>query len=148
RTLYTDLVESLKRTIAQREGSEPAARSIRELIAGREWLFEDNAYYIDTSHVVSVLRMSLEARDAQVLRQALELAEYGAHLSPMFHYRSDPPFENIYADHAMYLRALTGDDEQGAVAHFRRKVTECDPEQAGTIPAQVLVSLLTRLGRH
>jgi hypothetical protein len=148
RTLYTDLVESLKRTIVQREQAEPPAQGIRELIAGREWLFEDNAYYIDTSHVASVLRLSLEARDPNVLRQALELAEYGTHLSPMFHYRSEPPFEDIYADHGMYLRALTGDDEEGAIAHFRRKVAECAPEEAGTIPAQVLVSLLERLKRY
>src|SRR4030095_4156677 len=32
--------------------------------------------------------------------------------------------------------------------HFRRKVAECDPNEYGTVPAQMLVGLLSRLERY
>jgi len=82
-----------------------------------------------------------------MLRLALEMAEYGRKLSPMFEYRVDPPFQNVYADHAIYLRALVGEDVDAAIEHFRRRAAESDPEQVGTAPAQVLVTLLVRLDR-
>ncbi len=148
RTLHGELVENLKRVIAQREGQAPDTTLVAELIAGRDWLFEDNAYYVDTSHVVSVLGFSLELEDPETLRLALNLAEYGKRLAPMYHYRGDPPFENIFEDHAIYLRALLGEDVDAAVAHFRRKVEASDPTQVGTASAQILVELLARLGRY
>ncbi len=117
-------------------------------MAGRDWLFEGNSYYVDTSHLVSVIRFSLDLTDSESLGLAIELAEYGTRLAPMFHERSDPPFDNIYADHAVYLRALHGDDVEGAVAHFRKKVEACDPNETGTAPFQILVGLLARLERY
>ncbi|MBI3695162.1 MAG: hypothetical protein HY238_10040 [Acidobacteria bacterium] len=148
RTLHTELVESLKRTIVQREGPAPDTSSVSDLIAGRDWLFEDNCYYTDTSHVVSVLRFSIDSEDPQTLALAAEIADYGRRLAPMFHYKSDPPFENIYEDHAIYLRALLGQDVDMAIAHFRRKLAASDPAEVGAGPAQALVGLLARLKRY
>jgi hypothetical protein len=147
RTLYEELAGSLRSAIERREGQTPESHRVAELMAGRDWLFENNSYYIDSSHVISVLRFSLDLEDADMLRMALEMAEYGQKLSPMFEYRVDPPFQNVYADHAVYLRALLGEDVDAAIAHFRRKAAESDPEQVGTAPAQVLVTLLVRLDR-
>jgi len=48
RTLHHELVENLKRAIAQREGSAPDTQNIPVLIAGRGWLFGDMDYYADT----------------------------------------------------------------------------------------------------
>src|SRR5581483_1522822 len=148
RTLHTELIERLQRTIERVEGQAPAAASALELMEGRDWLFEDNAYYVDTSHVISVLRFSLESRDVETLRLALELAEYGKRLGPMYQYRGEPPFEQIFADHAIYLRALLGEGIEAAIVHFRAKAAASDLEQDGTIAAQVLVDLLARLGRY
>jgi hypothetical protein len=125
----------------------PDSHSVAELIAGRDWLFENNSYYIDSSHLISVLRYSLDLDDEAMLRQALEMADYGQKLSPMFEYRVDPPFQNVYADHAIYLRALVGERVEEAIAHFRQKAAESDPNQVGTAPGQVLVTLLVRLDR-
>jgi len=148
RTLHNELVAGLRSAIERQEGQAPASERATELMAGRDWLFENNSYYIDSSHVISVLRYSLDLENPAVLRLALELAEYGTHLSPMFEFRVDPPFQNVYTDHAIYFRALLGEDVDVAIAHFRRKAEESDPEQAGTAPAQVLVTLLVRLERY
>jgi len=148
RALHAELAESLKRAIAEREGQAPETESIRALLAGRDWLFDGNGYHLDTSHLVSVLRFSLDATERETLALALELAEYGTHLSPMFRYRSDPPFDNVYEDHAIYLQALAGEDADGAIAHFRKKLADADASQPGTVPAQFLVLLLVRLKRY
>jgi len=148
RRVHGDLVENLKRTISQNEGQAPETRSIPELIAGRNWLFEGNSYYLDTSHVVSVIQFSLELNDRETLALGLELTEYGSHLSSLFQYRGDPPFQNVYLDHGIYLRALLGEGVEEAIRHFRNKLTEGDPSARGSEPAQVLVRLLARLERY
>ena len=147
-TLHGELMGTLKRVVADQEGSAPETNSISELISGRDWLFENNGYYIDSSHVASVVQLSLELEDPQVLKLALELADYGKRLSSLFQYKGDPPFQNIYQDHAVYLRALLGEDQDGAVGHFRKKVEESPPDGEESVPAQVLVGLLARLERY
>jgi hypothetical protein len=143
RTLHSELVESLKRTIAKNEESVPDTRSVPELIAGRDWLFGEYSYYVDTSHVASCLRISLELSDRETLGLAVELAAYGQKLSSQFSFRSEPPFEDCYRDHAVYIRALLGEDVDAAIAHFRGKLTDGDP-----LPAEGLVALLARLKRY
>jgi hypothetical protein len=145
RTLHNELVESLKRAIARQEGQAPDTRSVPQLIEGREWLFGEYDYYVDTSHLVSILRFSMDLTDRETLALAVELTAYGKRLSPMFHYRGDPPFENMYEDYSIYLRALLGQDVETAIAHFRNKITEADPDADVSGPAQVLVGLLARL---
>ena len=72
-----------------------------------------------------------------------EMAEYGRRLSPMFHFRGDPPFEDVYLDHAVFLKALLGEETDAAVEHFRGKLAS-----AGEAAAPVLIDLLVRLGRQ
>lgn len=148
RTLHGELVESMKRVIARNEGTAPDTTSVPALMAGRDWLFEGNSYYVDTSHLTAVVRFALDLTDPETLGMAVELAEYGRHLGPMFQERSDPPFDNFYVDHAIFLRALKGEDVDSAVAHFRQKVEASDPGETGSAPAQILVGLLTRLERY
>jgi hypothetical protein len=148
RTLHGDLAGNLKRAIAHQEGQEPDTQNVPALIRGREWLFEANNYYVDTTHLVSVLQYSIESTDPETLALALEFTEYGSRLSPAFQYKGTPPFENVYVDHAFYLRALLGEDTDGSLAHFRKKVTAGDPSKVGNVAAQALVGLLVRLGRY
>jgi hypothetical protein len=75
------------------------------------------------------------------------LTEYGKRLAPMFQYKGDPPFENIYEDHAVYLRALLGENVDESIAHFRAKMTDSDPAQIGYAAAETLVNFLCRLDR-
>jgi hypothetical protein len=121
RTLYNQLAASLRETVAATEGVTPP-NSIAELIAGRDWLFEGMSSYVDSTHLVSILRFAPDLEDPELLRMTLEMAEYGCRLSPMFHFRGDPPFEDVYLDHAVYLKALLGEDGDAAVEHFRKKL--------------------------
>jgi hypothetical protein len=147
-TLYGQIASAMKETIASAEGTAPQTNSLAELMAGRAWLFEANSSYTDSTHLTSVLRFTPELEDPETLRMALELAEYGRCLSPMFHFRGDPPFEDPYMDHAVYLKALLGEDVDAAIAHFRQKAMP-SPEFPGyTAPAEVLIELLLRLDRH
>jgi hypothetical protein len=148
RTLHHELVESLCRAIAQREGQTPGGCDVPALIAGRDWLFGDMDYYVDTSHLIAVIRFALDLHDTEGLQLGLELCDYGAHLSSNFKYRVEPPFDDVYVDHAAYLRALLGENVDASIEHFRKKILDNDPNQVGTAPAQVLVAMLVRLQRH
>jgi hypothetical protein len=140
RTIHGEVVTRLKEAISAKEGAEPEISRIPELIEGREWLFDGGHYYTENSHLASVIQASPELQDAETQGLALELAEYALHLEPMFHYPGNPPFENLYLDHAQYLRALLGQD---TVEHFRGKLDASVPESA-----EVLAGLLSRLGRY
>ena len=147
RTLYDDLLANLKRAVEQTEGAAPETESIAELIEGRDWLFEGNAYYLDTSHVSSVVQMALNLQTEETLRMAVELTEYGKRLGDMYHFQGEPPFDNTYEDCGIYLRALLGENVEEAIAHFRGKINP-EPDPYGDAPAQALVRLLVRLERY
>jgi len=148
RSLYGQVAAGLKETIASVEGAAPDTDRIAELMAGRPWLFEGNSYYVDSTHLTAILRFTPELEDVETLRMAVELAGYGRSLAEMFHFRGEPPFEDTYADHAVYLRALLGEDVGQAIAHFRRKAGEPESAPGDTTPAEVFIELLMRLGRY
>jgi len=153
RTLHAELVANLKNAIKRREGQPPEVSCISELIAGRDWLFGEFDAYVDTSHVINVIRFALDlrnqhAQDRDALRLALELCEYGAHLSPQFRMRGEPPFEDIYRDHAIYLHAVLGEDLNAAIEHFKTKIITQDAPMRVIRCAQVLVGLLVRHRRY
>jgi hypothetical protein len=148
RALHQELRERLKAEVAHREGSAPAADTVPELIAGRDWLFEDEfSYHIDVSHLSAVVQMATQLPPGDELRLARELCAYGQRLSPR-QSPGDPPFEDTYRDYGIYLAALAGDDVDTTLAHFRAKAEAADPETVGAYPAEVLVNLLLRTGRR
>jgi len=154
RSLHAQLVYSLSSEIERREGPPPPeSLSVNQLIEGRSWIYDDDAYAIDVSHLSSVVRLSPLLKSKADIALALELATYGSGLSDRFRYDGLPPFDDIYADHAIYLNALLGNDADAAVAHFRSKLKPADPDDdqprdpLETLPAQTLVNLLATLGR-
>src|SRR5687767_6397878 len=110
RSLHGELVDNLKRAIADVEGAAPESDSVTTLIEGRDWLFVNSAQHTDSSHIAPVLKYSAELADTDTLRLVVEIADYGSHLDPMFQYSDEPPFEDTYKDHGVYLRALAGED--------------------------------------
>ena len=92
------------------------------MIAGRDWLFGEFDAYVDTSHVINVIRFAVDLQDEDAIRLALELCQYGAHLSSQFKMRGEPPFEDIYRDYAIYLHAMLGEDLDAAIEHFQSKI--------------------------
>jgi hypothetical protein len=149
RRLHEDLSTNLRAEIASRGEVLPSTEAtIADLIGGREWLFADESYHIDISHLASVVRMAILITDPEVLALAFDLTEYGRHLSPRLQFEGPPPFERIFDDHGCYLGALLGRDVEAAIAHFRAKLEPSDREAGeASIPAQTLVNLLVRVGR-
>jgi hypothetical protein len=151
RHLHRELAANLRSDIANRgQLLPPAGATIAETIAGRDWLFAEDSYHIDVSHLASVVRMSVLASDPEAIALAADLTEYGRRLSPRLQYEGVPPFERTFDDHRAYLRALLGRDVDTAIAHFRAKLGPPDPgpdDRDPAVPAQTLVNLLVRLGR-
>ncbi len=143
--LHEETLDRLARTVEAQEGAKPATSSITELIAGRDWLFGEYDYYVDTSHVLSVIPYCLEIEDRGTLAQMQELCEYGKRLSGMFQSSGDPPFEQPFIAYGHYTEALLGINTENHLRFFREKVTESNPEETGTGPAQILVKLLAQL---
>jgi hypothetical protein len=153
RHLHANLVANLRAELRERGVPDPPeGASILALITGKPWLFADDAYHIDVSHLASVVRLSPMLTDTEALDLAIGLTDYGRHLSALHRYEGEPPFQQLYEDHAVYLRALRGQGIESAIQHFRAKLvpgpgTEPDLGPVDLAPAQVLVRLLVRLGR-
>ena len=146
-SVHAELLANIKYAIRQKEGHEPPGEDLAAIVDGRDWLFEGNAYYLDTSHVSSLVQMAPSIERAETLALLGGLAEYGRRLGEMYQFPGNPPFEKVFEDYGIYIGTVIGTDTDGGLAHFRRKVETCDPSVAGTTPAQVLVNLLVRVGR-
>ena len=147
-SLHNDLLKTLKQVITNKEGEPPKTNSINTITEGRNWLFGKDQYYIDASHLASIVRFSIDLSDVQTLKLALELADFGKNLPSMFQSKGDPPFDNLYEDYGAYLRALLGKDLDRVLLHFRRKIDIQGEEKTDHQPAQVLVGLLAKLERY
>ena len=148
KALHEQLVDRLKSDIAARgDGAEvPATNSIIELLNGREYLFGEDAYHIDTSHLSSVAQMSLELTGGDELKLARDLCAYGEKLASHFQNEADPPFERTYADYKVLLEVTAGIDVESGLKHFHDKI-EPEAVQGNSFPAEVYVNLLLRLNR-
>jgi hypothetical protein len=149
RRLHDDLRGSVRADIASRgQPLPPPGASIAELVRGRPWLFADDGYHIDISHLAAVVRGSIQVPDRGALELAFDLTEYGRHLSSRLVFEGQPPFENIFADHGAFLGALLGIEVDRAIALFESKAVAAGADDAeSSLPAQTLVNLLFRLGR-
>jgi hypothetical protein len=149
RHLHRELTANLRAEIASRgQVLPPEGSSIEALVTGRPWLFSDESYHIDISHLAAVVRMSVLVKDPDAIGLAADLTEYGRHLSPRLVFEGAPPFERIFVDHRIYLRALSGHDVDEAIAHFEEKLRHDDDDGGeASLPAQTLVNLLARVGR-
>ncbi len=148
RSLHTDLLQSVQREVAQRMPFAPPATTLRTLTAGRDWLFADNNYHIDVSHLHSTVRFARSlAVGAPELALARDLTEYGRQLAPQFQYAGEPPFQDYYPAHQQYFNILIGEDREAALAYFQQQLA-AEPDAADqAMIAYVIVDLLVRIDR-
>lgn len=149
RSLYDDLRANVAHDVERRGLATPADLSLRELIAGRDELFADDAYHIDVSHLNSIVRFGRALdRESPELNLALQMAEYGSRLAPQYQYAGNPPFDEFYPAHIRFFHVLLGKDADAALDYFRAKLGPevADPDNQTT--AFVIVDLLLRLGRR
>lgn len=146
RSLHAQLLERLQSDVLARGDTIPQTDSIIEMMRGRDYLFADDAYHIDTSHLYSVAQMSLELAGGDEVKLARELCAYGEKLATHFRNDADPPFENTYSDYKILLEVTAGIDVEKGLKHFRDKIEPAIAE-GNSFPAEVYVNLLLRLNR-
>ncbi len=149
RHMHEQLRSTLRAEIEARGGPVPPEGStIESLCESYPWLFEDEAYHIDVSHLSATVRTAAGLTDPETVALAADLCAYGRRLSDRLQFEGDPPFERTFDDHAVYFGAILGRDVDAAIARFRAKVEETESQGFGSsLPAQVLVNLLVHVGR-
>ncbi|MBM81261.1 MAG: hypothetical protein CMJ78_11805 [Planctomycetaceae bacterium] len=145
KNLYNDLKHSLKYDVEQRMTFAAQVDTIRELITGRDWLFEDGNYHIDVSHLNAVVRFARSfSGDHEDLDKAIELAEYGSKLSDQFQYGGEPPFDDFYTAHVHFFKAIKGTNVEDAMAYFNEKLEQEPDEPDKQLIAYVICDLMIR----
>ena len=92
RHLHAQLVFSIRADLASGGHAVPGeAASIAELIAGRDWLFADEAYHIDVSHLSATVRYAIMVSDPAILALAVDLTEYGRRLASRLQFEGCHP---------------------------------------------------------
>lgn len=146
RHIHEELLHSVRGDIARQQGTEPAETKLVELVREREWLFENDNYHVDATHLQSIVRFAVVVDDPEVLRLAIDLTEYGRHLGAPYQYPGRAPFEDTYVDHAQYFRALLGEGLDEAIACFKQRAEDAVDDQ-DVYPIEIYLSLLARSGR-
>ena len=148
--LHAEVVRNLTFDLGQRgidsAAAVAAAAPLVALLDAAGGLGDDPSIHVDVSHLQSVLRIARVCDDEATLRRAWELACYACRLPAEVTYPGEPPFEEVGEASRRFFGAQLGIDA-AAVAFFRRAAAAADPLEAGTLPADVLVLLLHRLGR-
>jgi hypothetical protein len=145
RTLHTDLLQSVQREVKNRIPLAPPAKTLRELTAGRDWLFAENNYHIDVSHLHSTVRFARSLTPGQPeLILARDLAEYGSQLSQQFQYPGEPPFAEFYPAHIQFFKYLSNDNREDALAYFQHLLDNEPDSPTQAMVAYVMVDLLAR----
>ena len=146
--LYADLQHSLRREVETRHPVLTAKPSIRELIASREWLFENGNYHIDVSHLHATVGFArhLKTEDPE-LPLAIELCEYGSRLAEQLRYPADVPFDDYYTAHLHFLNALAGNHVDAAMQYFLDRLQNEPDEPDKKLIAFVIVDLGQRIER-
>ena len=144
--IHKDLFQGVRDDVARQQGSAPTESTLAELVRDREWLFENDNYHVDATHLQSIVRFAIILDDAESLRMAIDLTEYGRRLGSAYQYPGRAPFEDTYPQHALFFQALLGERVDEAVAHFKQAAEDAADDQDAT-PIEVYLSLLHRLGR-
>ncbi len=145
RSLYQDVLDSVRRHVEQKVPILEPGLSLKELLVGRDWIFEDGNYHIDVSHLNSVVRFARSIEEpAEELELACQLAQYGSKLEQSLQYEGEPPFEDFYPAHEHFLNVLIDKNRDEGLQYFRDKLEAEPDEQDKPLLAYVLVDLLIR----
>jgi len=147
--LHKELLSNVRAHIEDRSGPPAVTATLAELVQANEWIFENDNYHIDTSHLSATVRFArLIDDDPETLRKALDLTEYGRRLSEQFRFAGDEPFAEMYPSHGLLFSASLGDQVDEALAYFREKAEKLNVDLEGTAAIETYLILLVRLGRY
>jgi hypothetical protein len=147
--MYAELVKVLQRDIKKKVPLLPPGKlSLEELITGRDWLFEDNNYHVDVSHLNAVVRFSRSlSRHHPELEMARELALYGSHLAAGLQYTGEIPFVDFYPAHLAYFQVVMEQNTDEGLAYFEQQLTNEPDSIDQQLIAYVLVDLYVRVNK-
>lgn len=148
RWVHKELLGNLQADLEAAAGADDTPEPIQALVAGREEMFGEFTTHIDVSHLAAVVRFARIISDADDLRLALDLTEYGRRLHQNLQPPADPPFVEYFRDHGLFFAAQLGRDEDQAVDYFRAQATATDLQVDAVVPIEVYIALLARLGRY
>jgi hypothetical protein len=146
--LHAELAANVRADVARHEGREPQEATLAELVGDRDWLFGENNYHTDTTHLAAVVRFSRLIEDPAQLALAYDLTEYGRRLSQQFQFPGEEPFVDVYPAHRLFFGAQLGRHTDEALEYFGKRAREVDVAEHGAAAVEVYVALLTRLKRY
>ncbi len=148
RHLYADLLANVRRDVERRQPALKPSLSLRELIAGREFLFADGNYHIDVSHLHSIVGFARHLhREDPELRLAIDMSLYGQQLSEHLRYPADVPFDDYYSASEQFLQAVAGIDVAAGLNWFTQRLQQEPDAPDQRLIAFVLVDLAQRCGK-
>ena len=147
RAVHDELLSRLRGEIEQHEGKAPAVNEVEELIQERDWLFAEDNYHVDTSHLNAIVRMARLLGRGPETEHAIALCTYGDKLSTKYRYADPAPFENVYADSKRFFLVMAGRDAETGLAYFKEQAEKLDSNEVGTYPSEVYLHLLRETGR-
>ena len=142
--LHAELVENLLRDLKTRGIAAPSPATIPALLDALDT--GEIGLHVDISHLQSVLRIARLCDDEPTIRRGWELATYACRLPADLVYPGEPPFENVGEASRLFYGSQLGLDVDRAIRFFRSAAATAEPE-AGSLPHDVLMLLLARLGR-
>lgn len=144
--IHDELLHAVRGDVERQQGSEPKETTLAELVRDRDWLFENDNYHVDATHLQSIVRFAVILDDPASLRLARDLTAYGRRLGSSYQYPGQPPFEDTYVSHDLFFSALLGERVDEALAYFKTQADAAEVDENAN-PIEVYVSLLARLGR-
>ncbi len=144
--LHEDLTANVRREIEQRTPMLPAGLPMSELLVGRQWLFEEDNYHTDVSHLNAVVRFAraLEA-ESDAIDLAIQLCQYGSRLALQLQYPGEAPFDTYYEAHEHYFKIVADSDRKASLQFFQQRLEQAEEQQDKELIAYVLVDLLMRI---
>ena len=129
--LHRDLLANLQSDIARQQGAPTTETTIRELVAERDWLFANDNYHIDTSHLSSVVRFAAILDDPASVRLALDLTEYGRRSSSQYQFRVKCRSRTSIRPPALFFQALLVKMSKKASANSANRLPSSRPARPG-----------------
>jgi len=146
--LYDELLESIRAHITDRREKPEEDATLVDLIAGNDWIFENDNYHVDISHLHSTVRIARLLEDPDQIELAWQLTQYGRRLAKQYQMAGEEPFLEAYADHGRFYAALLRRDADEAIEFFRNKAETVDINQHGTAALETYLILLYRLQHY
>lgn len=150
--VHAELLASLKADIVRREKLDSTSdihsmKLVEPILATRPALLRDGTYHLDTTHLASTVRFARILDKPELLRLAVDIAQYGRQLHSQYQYASEEPFADLYPMSLAMFRALLGEHLEPSLKLFLQKAESLDPQEHGTVAIETYADLLTRVGR-